>query len=78
MAPLSFVYLPGAWYIPSMKSRANIFTFLGLSLLDRSIFAVTIGYFANSSVLSGGRISVLCCQKSGSWPSTRPGALERF
>lgn len=78
MASLSFVSLSGASHIPSIKSRVNIFTFLGLSFRDRSMFAVTIGCFANSSALLGGRMSVLCCQKSGSCPSLGPGALERL
>jgi hypothetical protein len=37
-----------------MKSRMSIFTLRGLSLLLRSISAVTMGYLSNSSVLSCG------------------------
>lgn len=39
---------------PSIKSRNNILTLRGLSLLLRSMSAVTIGYLSNSSVLSCG------------------------
>jgi hypothetical protein len=49
-------------YQPSMKSLVSIFTRLGLSLLPLSWSAVTIGYLANSSDISWGKMSVLCCQ----------------
>lgn len=48
--------------LPSMKSRVSIFTLRGLSLLVLNPVAVTIGYFLNSSDLSRGKRSVLCCQ----------------
>ena len=45
-----------------MKSLISILTLLGLSLLVRSIFAVTIGYLSYSADRFWGNKAVRCCQ----------------
>lgn len=57
-----------------MKSRVSILTLVGRSFLALNASAVTIGYLSNSSDLSWGNISVLCCQLL-SREETSPGAF---